>query len=77
MVDIVAPAGTQLLVEGPTPEWALPLPQPAQGAPAGHQHFSFVLDGLPPGVSPGKGPFDLTFTVITPTRAYEATARLD
>jgi DsbC/DsbD-like thiol-disulfide interchange protein len=77
MVDVVAAAGTQLLVEGPTPEWALPLPQPAQGAPAGHQHFSFVLDGLPPGVSPGKGPFDLTFTVITPARAYETTARLD
>ena len=62
-VDLKAPAGAQVFVEGPTPEWALPVPKPAPGAPAGLRRFSFELDGLPPGVSP-KGPFDLTFTVV-------------
>lgn len=76
MVDLAAAAGTQIFVEGPTSDWALPLPQPAQGAPAGRQHFSFALDGLPGGVDP-KGPFALTFTVVTPTQAYEVTSRLD
>lgn len=76
MLDLAAPAGTQVYAEGPTPEWALPIPQPAQGASAGRQHFSFALDGLPPGVDP-KGSFDLTFTVVMPDKAYEVTTRLD
>jgi hypothetical protein len=66
-----------LFVEGPTAEWALPIPKAAQGAPAGHRHFSFDLDGLPPGVDPTKGPFTLTFTVVEGERAYEVTTRLD
>lgn len=66
-----------LFVEGPTPEWALPVPRPAQGAPKGHRHFGFELDGLPPGVSP-KGPFDLTFTIVEDGRApISVTTRLD
>ncbi len=64
-------------VEGPTPEWALPVPKPAPGAPKGHRQFRFTLDGLPPGVSP-KGPFDLTFTLVEQGRApIQVTARLD
>lgn len=66
----------QVFVEGPSPEWALPVPKPAPGAPAGHRHFAFDLDGLPPGVSP-KGTFDLTFTVIEGGRAMEVTTHLD
>ena len=64
-VDLAAPTGqtTELFVEGPTMEWALPIPKPAPGAPANHRHFSFELDGLPPGVDP-KGPFELTFTIV-------------
>ena len=60
-VDLAAPAGepVQLFVEGPSAEWALPIPKPAQGAPPGRAHFGFELDGLPPGVNP-KGPFELT-----------------
>lgn len=65
-----------LFVEGPTPEWALPIPKPAQGAPAGHQHFGFELDGLPPGVSP-KGRFDLTFTIVEGDHATEVKTHLD
>jgi DsbC/DsbD-like thiol-disulfide interchange protein len=79
MVDLRTPANgpVTMFVEGPTPEWALPIPKPAQGAPAGHRQFSFELDGLPPGVDPNKGPFDLTYTVIERGHAYEVTARLD
>ena len=79
MVDLPAPANTPvtLFVEGPTPDWALPIPKPAQGAPAGRRHFSFVLDGLPPGADPSKGPFVLTFTVEEGQRVYEVTAHLD
>jgi hypothetical protein len=65
-----------LLVEGPSPEWALPIPKPAQGAPAGRQHFGFELDGLPPGVSP-KGQFELTFTLVSGDRAVEVKTHLD
>ncbi|MCK9918845.1 hypothetical protein MXD81_57940 [Microbacteriaceae bacterium K1510] len=78
MLELAAPEGApvQVFAEGPTPDWALPIPQPAQGAPAGRQHFSFALDGLPSGVDP-KGPFALTFTVVKGERAYEVTTRLD
>jgi DsbC/DsbD-like thiol-disulfide interchange protein len=78
MVDLAAPQGEKvaMFVEGPTPEWALPIPQPAQGAPAGHQHFSFELDGLPPGVDP-KGHFDLTFTIERGNHPIEVKTHLD
>ena len=77
-VDLAAPTGqpVELFVEGPTAEWALPIPKPAPGAPAGHQHFGFELDGLPPGVNP-KGPFELTFTIVTGGRATEVKTHLD
>lgn len=77
-VDVATPAGkpVELFVEGPSPEWALPIPKPAQGAPAGRRHFGFELDGLPPGVDP-KGPFELTFTVVEGDRATEVTTHLD
>jgi DsbC/DsbD-like thiol-disulfide interchange protein len=65
-----------VFVEGPSPEWALPVPQPAQGAPAGRRHFGFELDGLPPGVDP-KGRYELTFTVVEDGRAVEITTHLD
>lgn len=77
-VDLGAPAGNpvELFVEGPTPQWALPIPKPMQGAPSGRARFSFELDGLPPGVDP-KGGFDLTFTVVTGERSAEVKTHLD
>lgn len=78
MVDLKAPPGApvDIFVEGPTPEWALPIPKPAPGAPDGHRQFGFELDGLPPGVDP-KGQFDLTFTVVEGGRAIEVATHLD
>ena len=77
-VDLAADTGQQvaLFVEGPTAEWALPIPKSAQGAPPGHQHFGFELDGLPPGVDP-KGAFELTFTIVKGDRATEVKTHLD
>lgn len=77
-VDLGAPTGKpiELFVEGPTPQWALPIPKPVNPAPAGRAQFSFELDGSPPGVDP-KDPFDLTFTVVTGERAVEVKTRLD
>jgi DsbC/DsbD-like thiol-disulfide interchange protein len=77
-VDLAAQHGepVQLFVEGPSPEWALPIPKPAPGAPAGHQYFHFVLDGLPPGVDP-NGHFELTFTIERGHRPIEVKSRLD
>jgi DsbC/DsbD-like thiol-disulfide interchange protein len=77
-VDLAAPAGqpVELFVEGPTPQWALPVPKPVKPAPAGRAQFSFELDGSPPGIDP-KGQFDLTFTVVTGERAVQVKTRLD
>ena len=56
VVDVAAPADAPvvLFAEGPTAQWALPLPEPVAGAPAGLQRFAFELDGLPPGEKPRR-----------------------
>jgi|RhiMethySRZTD1v2_1073278.scaffolds.fasta_scaffold119602_3 DsbC/DsbD-like thiol-disulfide interchange protein len=78
IVELGAPAGKpiELFVEGPTPQWALPIPKPVKSAPAGRAQFSFELDGLPPGTDP-KSQLDLTFTVVTGDRAVETKTHLD
>jgi DsbC/DsbD-like thiol-disulfide interchange protein len=77
LVDIVAPAGAKLAVfaEGPTPDWALPLPEAISGAPAGQQRFVFALDGLPPETKPDGA--TLRLTAVAADAAIEATYRLD
>jgi DsbC/DsbD-like thiol-disulfide interchange protein len=77
VVDVAAPAGSApvLFAEGPTAQWALPLPEPVAGAPAGQQRFAFVVDGLPPGES-GKGA-TLRLTAVAGGKAIEAGYRLD
>jgi DsbC/DsbD-like thiol-disulfide interchange protein len=78
VVDFAAPtdAPVTVLAEGPTKDWALPIPQPVKNAPAGRRAFSFKLDGLPPGTDPKK-PADMTFTILQGARAIEVAARLD
>jgi DsbC/DsbD-like thiol-disulfide interchange protein len=80
LVDVAIKAESNkpmtVFVEGPSADWALPIPTPAQGAPAGVRHFGFELDGLPPGVDP-KSAFDLTFTIVEGDRAIEVTTHLD
>src|SRR5262249_32152480 len=77
IVDVATPGNgpADLFAEGPTPDWALPVPEPAAGAPAGLQRFAFVLDGLPPGAS-ADGAL-LTFTLVSGAGAVEVSTHLD
>jgi DsbC/DsbD-like thiol-disulfide interchange protein len=77
IVDVAAPGSgpIDLFAEGPTPDWALPVPEPIAGAPAGLHRFAFVLDGLPPGA--GAVGAVLTFTLVAGGSAVEVSARLD
>jgi DsbC/DsbD-like thiol-disulfide interchange protein len=79
VVEVVAPedAPVELFAEGPTAEWALPLPEPSGAASTAPRTrlFAFDLDGLPPGAQV-KGAA-LTLTAVTPTDAIEVAAHLD
>jgi DsbC/DsbD-like thiol-disulfide interchange protein len=80
VVSVGAPEGVaiDLFAEGPTPDWALPLPQPEQSpvaSPDGMRRYSFELDGLPTGAQP-EGAM-LKITAVSPTDAIEVQARLD
>jgi len=75
LVDVAASGAVDLFAEGPTAQWALPLPTKVDGAPSGHQRFAFELDGLPPGAS-DRGAL-LTLTATTPDDAIEVAIRLD
>jgi DsbC/DsbD-like thiol-disulfide interchange protein len=77
VVDIAAPDGPplDLFVEGPTDDWALPLPEPIAGAAPGTRRFSFELDGLPPGTTAAGA--TLRFTLISGDNAIEVTTVLD
>jgi DsbC/DsbD-like thiol-disulfide interchange protein len=73
----VAPAGSHvtLFAEGPTPDWALPLPQPIAGAAPGSQRFAFALDGVPAGAKPEGA--TLRLTAVSGEQAVEVAFRLD
>jgi DsbC/DsbD-like thiol-disulfide interchange protein len=74
VVEITAPAtaALDLFAEGPTADWALPLPQPIPGAPPGRRWFAFDLDGAPPGVDTTGA--RLRFTLVVEGSAIEVTA---
>jgi DsbC/DsbD-like thiol-disulfide interchange protein len=76
VVDVAAPAGAavDLFVEGPTPDWALPLPQQS-AADGALRHFEFELEGLPPDAK-AEGA-TLTLTAVSGDDAIEVTAHLD
>ena len=76
LVDVAAPAGAvDLFAEGPAPDWALPVPSPIAGAPAGQQRFAFELDGLPPHTKADGA--TLTLTAVAGEQAIEVPYRLD
>jgi hypothetical protein len=77
LVDVVAPEGAEvsLFVEGPTPDWALPIPELVSPGPPGLKRFTFDLDGLPPGAKADGAA--LKFTLVGGERAYEFNVNLD
>lgn len=64
-----------LFVEGPTPDWALPIPTRLDRAPRGVKRFSFKLDGLPPDTKPDGAALKLT--LVGGKQAYEFNINLD
>jgi DsbC/DsbD-like thiol-disulfide interchange protein len=69
------PSKVDLFAEGPSPKWALPLPEQLPGASAGLRRFGFDLDGLPPGATPDGA--TLKFTAVSTGQAIEVEYRLD
>ncbi|WP_438276673.1 protein-disulfide reductase DsbD domain-containing protein [Nitrobacter sp.] len=64
-----------LFVEGPTPDWALPIPTRLNRAPRGVKRFSFNLEGLPPDTKPEGAALKLT--LVSGKQAYEFNVNLD
>ena len=80
VVEVAAPADSpvELFVEGPTPDWSLPLPEPSpiiSAATQGTRRFVFDLDGVPPGANADNAP--LTFTVVSPNDAIEVVSPVE
>jgi DsbC/DsbD-like thiol-disulfide interchange protein len=77
LVDVTAPdkQDLSLFVEGPTPDWALPVPKLIEHGPPGIKRFVFELDGLPPGVSADGAALKLT--LVGGDRAYEFNVNLN
>jgi DsbC/DsbD-like thiol-disulfide interchange protein len=77
VVDVVAPefGEVDLVAEGPTPDWALPIPTKMDPSPPGVRRFIFALEGLPPGAKLEGAA--LRLTLIGRERAYEYNVNLE
>jgi DsbC/DsbD-like thiol-disulfide interchange protein len=77
LVDVISPDDrvVSLFVEGPTPDWGLPVPKLLEHGPPGVKRFTFELDGVPPGVSPEGAALKLT--LAGGDRSYEFNINLD
>ena len=77
LVDVVSPdAGdVSLFVEGPTPDWGLPVPKLLEHSPPGVKRFTFELDGVPPGTNPDGAA--LKFTLVGGEHSYEFNINLE
>jgi DsbC/DsbD-like thiol-disulfide interchange protein len=77
LVDVVAPDArtVNLFVEGPTPDWALPVPKLLEHGPPGVKRFAFELDGVPPGTNPDGAALKLT--LVSGERSYEFNINLE
>jgi hypothetical protein len=76
VVEVAAPpdAAVSLFAEGPTPDWALPLPEQI-GTDGALRRFAFDLDGLPSGAK-AEGAV-LTLTAVAGSDAIEVAVHLD
>ena len=77
LVDVAAPdsRAVSLFVEGPTPDWALPVPNLLEHSPPGVKRFTFELDGLPPATNPEGAALKLT--LVGGDRSYEFNINLN
>jgi DsbC/DsbD-like thiol-disulfide interchange protein len=77
LVDVISPdeRPVDLFVEGPTPEWGLPVPKQLDHGPPGVKRFAFELDGLPPGSNPEGAALKLT--LVCGDRAFEYNINLE
>ena len=77
LVDVATPDDrpVSLFVEGPTPDWGLPVPKPVEHSPPGVKRFSFQLDGVPPGVNPEGAALKLT--LVGGDKSYEFNINLN
>ncbi|HTV35201.1 MAG TPA: protein-disulfide reductase DsbD domain-containing protein [Xanthobacteraceae bacterium] len=77
VIDLAAPAGAplDLFVEGPTSEWALPLPEPDGTVTGDNRRYSLDVDGLPPGAHIHGA--TLTITAVSGDTAIEVPAHID
>ncbi len=77
LVDVVSPDDRplNLFVEGPTPDWGLPVPKLLDHGPPGVKRFAFALEGVPPGVNPEGAALKLT--LVGADRAYEFNINLE
>jgi DsbC/DsbD-like thiol-disulfide interchange protein len=77
LVDVAVPdtRPVSLFVEGPTPNWALPVPKLLERGPTGVKRFAFELDGAPPGVNPEGAALKLT--LVGGDRSYEFNINLN
>lgn len=77
IVDIAAQnrSDLQLFAEGPTPDWALPVPKQTGTLESGIVRFEFQLDGLPANARP-EGAL-LKLTVVGADGAFEYNVRLN
>jgi DsbC/DsbD-like thiol-disulfide interchange protein len=77
LVDVLSPDArtVNLFVEGPTPDWGLPVPKLLEHGPGGVKRFSFELDGVPPGTNPDGAALKLT--LVGGDQSYEFNINLD
>jgi DsbC/DsbD-like thiol-disulfide interchange protein len=77
LVDVLSPDArtVNLFVEGPTPDWGLPVPKLLEHGPGGVKRFAFELDGVPPGTNPDGAALKLT--LVGGDQSYEFNINLD
>jgi DsbC/DsbD-like thiol-disulfide interchange protein len=77
LVDVVSPDAVpvELFVEGPTPDWGLPVPKLLDRSPPGVKRFAFELEGVPPGTNPDGAALKLT--LVGGDRSFEFNTNLE